>query len=109
MPYVVSQPQGSPKEPTGPRVPTPQASQPAPASFNPTGKWTVRHPDWAGTFTLHENNTFTDFSGEAGSWSFNGRILTLVFQKRPMGALEIQPDGTFFVMLPKGAFRLRRA
>lgn len=109
MPHVVSQPEGAPKGPSGPRVTQPQNPQPTPSSISPEGRWMVYHARWQANLDLLPNKTFQTTSQGGGVWAFDGRNLTLKWAaNKPAEILVLQADGTFYRMCPEGSFVMRK-
>jgi hypothetical protein len=67
------------------------------------------HPEWQRHLEIHANGAFDASPRGIGTWTFDGRHLTLSWHANmPKDILTLQSDGTFYRLNPKGSFTLRR-
>ena len=61
-----------------------------------TGVYEAHHPDWRDGVTIRPDGRFQRNSGDGGSWTFDGRVLVLKWDRWGAATLVMQPDGRFF-------------
>ena len=71
------------------------------------GTYDGRHPHWSDRVTLQADGTYARGNGDPGRWSFDGRRLTLAWQRWGPEILERHDDGTF--RAPTNGFTLTPA
>jgi hypothetical protein len=73
-------------------APTASAA-PVPAAL--VGTYRARHPHWSGTVTLRADGSYARENGDPGTWSFDGRVLTLAWQNWGPERLADRGGGRF--------------
>jgi hypothetical protein len=99
-PVVVDPPPPRPVLTTQPPPPAPLPPAPPPpqptAVIDVVGEYDAQHPDWTDTVRIKRDGRFHRGSGDGGSWSFDGKVLTLAWDNWGPAHLWLKPDGVFF-------------
>jgi Mannan-binding protein len=60
------------------------------------GEYDGQHPDWSDTVRIKRDGRFHRGNGDGGTWSFDGKVLTLAWDHWGPAHLWLKPDGVFF-------------
>lgn len=70
------------------------------------GTYRARHPHWSGSVTLRADGSYARENGDPGTWSFDGRVLTLAWQN--WGAERLTDRGGGRYVAESNGFELMR-